>query len=114
MFQRKSTRIPIKFQPNSDVSILRKFLDKDIFDSDILQIKKILWFIIKSLEYRKNMTEDILSKQKYLRSTVLEKNYNTDVFIDFLESKKKGGSNIESWNLDELKTVWFIVDKIGK
>lgn len=51
------------------------------------------------------MTEDILSKQKYLRSTVLEKNYNTDVFIDFLESKKKGGSNIESWNLDELKTV---------
>lgn len=44
-------------------------------------------------------------KQEYLRVNVLEKGYESDVFISFLEDQRIDGANIDSWTLDELKSA---------
>ena len=44
-------------------------------------------------------------KQEYLRVNILEKGYETDVFIGFLEEQRMDGANVDSWTLEELKTA---------
>jgi len=45
-------------------------------------------------------------KQSYLRKEILEKNYDTQSFLDFLISKKgEKASDINNWTIEELKTV---------
>ena len=45
-------------------------------------------------------------KQTYLRKEILEKNYDTQLFLDFLISKKgEKASDINNWTIEELKTV---------
>jgi len=46
-----------------------------------------------------------VEKQEYLRVNVLEKGYESDVFISFLEDQRIDGANIDSWTLDELKSA---------
>ena len=45
-------------------------------------------------------------KQSYLRQEILEKNYDTQAFLDFLITKKgENASDINNWTIEELKTV---------
>ena len=45
-------------------------------------------------------------KQSYLRKEILEKNYDTQLFLDFLITKKgEKASDINNWTIEELKTV---------
>jgi hypothetical protein len=45
-------------------------------------------------------------KQSYLRKEILEKNYDTQLFLDFLITKKGDkASDINNWTIEELKTV---------
>lgn len=45
-------------------------------------------------------------KQSYLRKEILEKNYDTQSFLDFLITKKgESASDINNWTIEELKTV---------
>ena len=47
-------------------------------------------------------------KQSYLRQEILEKNYDTQAFLDFLITKKgEVASDINNWTIEELKTVVF-------
>jgi hypothetical protein len=48
------------------------------------------------------MTEDLRKKQRFLRTEIIDKNYDSQEFIKFLESKKTGGASIQSWTFDEL------------
>lgn len=41
-------------------------------------------------------------KQAYLKKNILDKGYNSDVFIDYISSKKTDGNLIENWSLEEL------------
>lgn len=43
-------------------------------------------------------------KQSYLRETILEPGYDAENFINYLDGRKKGGTDIDNWSLDELKT----------
>jgi len=45
-------------------------------------------------------------KQSYLRKEILEKNYDTQSFLDFLITKKgDNASDINNWTIEELKSV---------
>ena len=45
-------------------------------------------------------------KQQFLREEILEKNYDPQLFIDFLISKKgETAEDINNWSLDELKSI---------
>ena len=45
-------------------------------------------------------------KQQFLREEILEKNYDPQLFIDFLISKKgETAEDINNWSLDELKLI---------
>ena len=60
------------------------------------------------------MNESIQEKQAYLREKVLEKAYDADEFMSFLEMKKgENGLDLNNWSMDELKKVVieFIHDK---
>lgn len=49
--------------------------------------------------------EDRASKQQFLRNEIIEKGYNADDFISFLDSKKLGEFDIDNFTFDELKIV---------
>ena len=54
------------------------------------------------------MSEEDISieeKQNYLRENILEKNYDTNSFIEFLKEKKEGGDDIQNWSFPDLKQV---------
>ena len=54
------------------------------------------------------MSEEDLSieeKQNYLRENILEKNYDTNSFIEFLKEKKEDGDDIQNWSFPDLKQV---------
>jgi hypothetical protein len=52
------------------------------------------------------MDDDQEIKQSYLRQEILEKNYDTQSFLDFLITKKgESASDINNWTIEELKTV---------
>jgi len=44
-------------------------------------------------------------KQSYLRENIIEKGHDADKFIAFLESQRENGSQVESWELEELKNL---------
>ena len=45
-------------------------------------------------------------KQSYLRKEILEKNYDTQLFLNFLMTKKgENASDINNWTIDELETA---------
>ena len=47
--------------------------------------------------------EQCKAKQKYLREAIIETGYNAETFIQYLESLKQGGDDIDNWTLDELR-----------
>ena len=52
------------------------------------------------------MEEEQEIKQTYLRKEILEKNYDANVFLEFLITKKgEIASDINNWTIEELKTV---------
>ena len=52
------------------------------------------------------MEDEQEKKQSYLREEILEKNYDTQSFLDFLITKKgENASDINNWTIDELKNV---------
>jgi len=44
------------------------------------------------------------SKRAYIQEQILQEGYDKDKFKAYLESLKKDGADIDSWNLKELKT----------
>ena len=52
------------------------------------------------------MEDDQEIKQSYLRKEILEKNYDTQSFLNYLIKKKgENASDINNWTIEELKTV---------
>ena len=47
--------------------------------------------------------EERKTKQTYLRKVIIEAGYNPDGFVNYLNSVKEDGSEIDNWTLDELK-----------
>lgn len=41
--------------------------------------------------------------QAYLKREILEANYDTAAFLEFISEKKTGGENLENWRLEELQ-----------
>ena len=49
------------------------------------------------------MEEDIQNKQAYLRENVLEKGYDADEFMEYLQEKKgENGLDLNTWTMKEL------------
>ena len=46
--------------------------------------------------------DSIKRKQSFLRKEIIDSAFNQDEFVDFIESEKNGGSDINNWNLEEL------------
>ena len=44
-------------------------------------------------------------KQNYLRNEIINKGYNPDDFVIFLEQKKAGDFDIDNFTIEELKEV---------
>ena len=45
-------------------------------------------------------------KQNFLRENILDKGYDTNMFVDFLMEKKgEGGANVENWTMSDLQIV---------
>ena len=59
------------------------------------------------------MEEDIQNKQAYLRENVLEKGYDADEFMEFLQEKKgENGLDLNTWTMKELtKAVTDFINK---
>jgi len=52
------------------------------------------------------MSDDLQSKQAYLRENVLEMGYDADEFMTFLQTKKgENGLDLNNWSMNELITV---------
>ena len=52
------------------------------------------------------MEENQEIKQSYLRKEILEKNYDANLFLEFLITKKgEIASDINNWTIEELKVV---------
>ena len=49
--------------------------------------------------------EEILRKQELLRSSILDKNYDKDSFIEFCLSKKENGDELTNWTYEELVDI---------
>ena len=50
--------------------------------------------------------ESLEKKQEYLRNNILEKGYNGDDFLTYLQEKKgEDGTDLNNWNLSELKDI---------
>jgi len=49
-----------------------------------------------------------IEKQTYLRSEIMNKGYDTDSFILFLEEKKSGDFDIDNFSFEDLKKVELI------
>ena len=46
---------------------------------------------------------DLESKQSYLRENVLERGYDADDFMSFLQHKKENGLDLGNWSMKELE-----------
>lgn len=56
------------------------------------------------------MDREMEDKQNYLRTEILEKNYDADEFVQYLV--EKGGedaTDLDVWTFDELKKVIFFI-----
>ena len=52
------------------------------------------------------MEETLKQKQIFLRENVLDKGFNTDDFMNFLQSKKgESGLDLNNWSMGELSSV---------
>jgi hypothetical protein len=52
--------------------------------------------------------EDRASKQQFLRNEIIDKGYNPDDFISFLDTKKLGEFDIDNFTFDELNNVYSL------
>ena len=52
------------------------------------------------------MEEELEKKQTFLRTNILEKGYDAEEFMNFLQTKKgEFGLDLNNWNINELKTA---------
>lgn len=50
-----------------------------------------------------DIEEERKIKQIYLREAIIEAGYHPDKFVQYLNSLKENGSDVDNWELDELK-----------
>ena len=48
---------------------------------------------------------EIEEKQNYLRNEIMNQNYDTEKFSDYISDLKENGNDLNNWTLEELKTV---------
>ena len=46
-------------------------------------------------------------KQEYLTTEIQKRGYNVQNFIEFMNSKRENGTDIDNWTFDELQKVTF-------
>ena len=46
-------------------------------------------------------------KQQYLTSEIQKRGYNVSHFIEYMNTKKENGTDIDNWTYDELQKVSF-------
>lgn len=51
------------------------------------------------------MEDDTEIKQKYLCQEIIEKNYNPDEFLEYIQALKGEDASLDSFSLSALKTV---------
>lgn len=55
------------------------------------------------------MENDREAKQNYLRSEIIEKEYDPDQFLNFITSKKgEDAADLDIWTFQELKEVSYL------
>jgi D-ribose pyranose/furanose isomerase RbsD len=55
------------------------------------------------------MDKEMEKKQNYLRTEILEKDYDADEFIQYLVEKRgEDATDLEMWSFEDLKKVSFI------
>ena len=47
----------------------------------------------------------LIKKQELLKTEIIEKNYDKDLFLEYCISQKDNGDDLNSWNIDELKLM---------
>ena len=53
----------------------------------------------------KENNNDIEEKQKYLVEEIMNKNYDTEKFSEYISNLKENGNDLNNWTFDELKDV---------
>ena len=53
-------------------------------------------------------------KQVYLKTEILLKGYDPNSFAEYLSTKREDGDDIETWTLDELKTIVLEFQSMSK
>jgi hypothetical protein len=53
----------------------------------------------------KENNNDIGEKQKYLVEEIINKNYDTEKFSEYISNLKENGTDLNNWTFDELKDV---------
>lgn len=53
----------------------------------------------------KEQNDEIQEKQNYLINEIMNQNYNTEKFSDYIASLKENGTDLNNWTLEELKQI---------
>lgn len=61
--------------------------------------------LLPKIIYISNMDTEMLKKQTFLREQILEKQYDPQEFIEFLDSKLKIGDDLTLCTFEQLKSV---------
>ena len=52
------------------------------------------------------LNDDIIEKQKLIKESILDKQYDKDQFFSYcMRTKPKNGDNLKNWTLEELKII---------
>ena len=51
--------------------------------------------------------DDIEQKQNYLRSEIIDKGFNPEDFMNFLEQQGEGKTELENWTFEGLQSIVF-------
>jgi hypothetical protein len=47
--------------------------------------------------------QNLILKQELLKTEIIGKNYDKELFLEYCISQKENGDDLNSWNIDELK-----------
>lgn len=56
---------------------------------------------------------NLMIKQELLKTEIIDKNYDKDLFLEYCISQKENGDDLNSWNIDELKLMISKFQKVN-
>ena len=52
-------------------------------------------------------------KQNYLIKEIMDKNYDTEKFTDYISKLKENGDNVDNWTFDELICYFLLLSYLN-